>query len=136
MSRLRHDVDRLADERLTPRGVKLGKLLRDQRDVAGSDLEETVAAERETPPALQIQRLGLGHRAEEGVGAVENPSIRGVCHRFDLPSSLAWRNSRRGGDNPVSLVVKSTDFGGWRASCLPAAASPAFVFPLNICRSI
>ena len=48
----------------------------DQRNVAGADLEEAVAAERTAASALQVLRLRLGDGAKEIVGAIEDARVR------------------------------------------------------------
>jgi hypothetical protein len=54
----------------------------DQRDIAGTDLEQAVAAERTSPAALQILRLGLGDGAKEIVRAIEDARIRFIVRFF------------------------------------------------------
>jgi hypothetical protein len=49
---------------------------RDQRHVAGADLEEAVAAEGTSLSALQVLRLRLGDRAKEIVRAIEDARVR------------------------------------------------------------
>lgn len=53
-----------------------------QRNVAGTDLEETIAAKRASLTALQVPRLGLGDGTKEIVRATENARVRFIPRFF------------------------------------------------------
>jgi hypothetical protein len=63
--------------------MQLLQSFRDQRNIAGTDLEQTIAAERTSLAALQVLRLRIGYRTKEIVGAIEDARVRfAECFRY------------------------------------------------------
>src|SRR5205085_1014771 len=69
------DLLRPANDPFPSHWMELLEPLRHHRDVARSDLEKTVTAERAAPPALELLRLFGRHAGEELVGARQNPFV-------------------------------------------------------------
>lgn len=70
------------DDHPSPRRMHFFQTLGDDRNIARTDLEQTVAAERTALTALQVLRLGRGDGAKEIVRASEDARICFVARFF------------------------------------------------------
>jgi hypothetical protein len=71
-----NDLLRAPDDHLPPHRVQFLQPFRDQRNIAGTDLEKAMAAERTSPAALEILRLRFSDRTKKLIRAIEDARIR------------------------------------------------------------